>query len=106
MEVFATMFWVVFGIFLFSFVIVGAMTFNLVSDEPNIGSAEVIEVVFLTLISKETPIIPPKVPAKIFLFSLSMCGALVFYSYNAGLVSLLAAEVFWFPIDSVEVHKP
>jgi uncharacterized membrane protein YoaK (UPF0700 family) len=42
---------------------------------------------------------------RIFIFTVLITGAVVFWSYNAGLVSFLTVELFTFPITSFKVGK-
>ena len=102
-EVFSTLFWSIFGAILLSFFILAILAFKLPKEEKTIGFDSILYMIFFSVLAKEIPINPQKVPAKIFFLTLCLCGSLIFYSYNAGLVSLLAVEIFWYPIESIEV---
>jgi hypothetical protein len=107
--VFSTLFWSIFGIILLCFFILALLVFKIPSEERTIGNESILQMIFLSVLVKGIPINPEKIPAKIFFLTLCLTGSLIFYSYNAGLVSLLAVEIFWYPIESIEVfhrNKP
>jgi hypothetical protein len=77
----------------------------MVLNEVKVGPGLISATVFLSIIVQSIPIDPKRIPGKVFIFTLCMTGALIFYSYNAGLVSLLSVETFWYPITSMEVSS-
>ncbi len=102
-EVFATLFWIVFLFVTICFLIFGLFSFTYVQDEVPVGGKDISAIVFLSLLAKEIGISPKKIPGKIFILTLGLTGAIISYSYNAGLVSFLSVEIFWYPIKSIEV---
>ena len=104
-EVFATLFWIVFVFVTFCFLIFGLFSFKFVHDEVPVENKDISGIVFLSLLAKEIWISPKRLPGKIFILTLGLTGAIISYSYNAGLVSLLSVEIFWYPIKSIEVNK-
>ena len=104
-EVFATLFWIVFVFVTFCFLLFGLFSFKFVHDEVPVGNKSISGIVFLSLLAKEIWISPKRLPGKIFILTLGLTGAIISYSYNAGLVSLLSVEIFWYPIKSIEVNK-
>ena len=98
------MFWIVFGLFLVAFNVVGFVVFKCVKAEEKLELTGLSELVYFSILVKDIQVFPAKIPAKIFIFTLCMSGAVISYSYNAGLVSLLSVELFWYPINSIEVR--
>ena len=100
---FSTLFWLTFAAVLLCFFILAILAFKLQETDKTIGIGSILQMIFLSVLVRDIPINPQKVPAKILLLTLCLTGSLIFYSYNAGLVSLLAVEIFWYPIQSIEV---
>ena len=52
--------------------------------------------------SLEIPIEPNRIPGRVLILTVSLCGALIFEAYNAGLISFLTTETYEFPIKNLE----
>lgn len=76
--------------------------FYFVNNETTIGPGLSVATVWLGLLALEIPVAPNRMPGRILVFTVSIYGALVFWAYNAGLVSLLTAETFVYPIKSMK----
>ena len=63
-----------------------------------------IEAVFFSLIGQGVEIIPRTIYLKILLLSICVTGAIVYWSYCAGLVSTLTVENYEFPIKEFPVR--
>jgi hypothetical protein len=83
----------------------GYFLFKLVRDEININLLQASSVIYLAFLSKEFFVSPKKVPARVFFFNVGLTGAIIFWSYNAGLVSFLSVDIFTYKIRSLEVCR-
>jgi hypothetical protein len=63
------------------------------------------ETVFYSWIGKEIPVNPTRTSGRIIIFSTCITGALLIWSYNAGLVSYLTVETIIFPITNLQVKE-
>ena len=50
----------------------------------------------------EIPVQPNKIPGRILILTVCLCGSLIFEAYNAGLISFLTTETYEFPIKNLE----
>ena len=50
----------------------------------------------------EIPVKPNKIPGRILILTVCLCGSLIFEAYNAGLISFLTTETYEFPIKNLE----
>ena len=78
--------------------------FYFVNNETTIGAGTSISTVFLCHLALTIPVSPSRIPGRILVLTVCLSGALVFWSWNAGLISLLTAEIFTFPITSLKVR--
>ncbi len=62
-----------------------------------------VEAVFLSLIGQGIEIIPKQIPMRILFLSICVSGAIVYWSYCAGLVSTLTVENYEIPIQKFPV---
>ena len=77
--------------------------FLFINSETTIDAGTSVSTVCLSLVALEIPVDPKKVPGRILVFTVTLIfGALNFWAYNAGLVSLLTAETLVFPIRSMK----
>lgn len=72
--------------------------FWFVNNETTIGLGKSVSTVFLSFLALSIPVEPNRVPGRVLVFSVCLSGAVVFWSYNAGLVSLLTVDTIVFPI--------
>ncbi len=63
-----------------------------------------IEAVFFSLIGQNIENVPGGIHTRILLLSICFTGAIVYWSYCAGLVSFLTIEKYDFPIKSFPVR--
>ena len=61
------------------------------------------ESVFYSFIGKELSVNPTEISGRIIIILMSITGALLFWSYSAGLVSYLAIETIILPITNYQV---
>jgi hypothetical protein len=61
------------------------------------------EAIFFSLIGQGIELIPRRIYMKILLLSICVTGAIVYWSYCAGLVSTLTVENYEFPIKTFQV---
>lgn len=52
--------------------------------------------------SLSIPVEARRMPSRVLIFTVCLYGAFIYWSYNAGLVSLLTVENFYWPIKSLE----
>ena len=64
---------------------------------------DLIETVFFSLIGLGVPINPKGLTGRVLLLSVSITGAIIFWSYSAGLVSFLTVDKIDFPIKTYSV---
>ena len=76
--------------------------FLIVDKENSINIGTSISTVLLSLISFGIPADPKSTPGRILILTITLIfGAVNFWAYNAGLLSLLMADKFVFPIKSM-----
>ena len=76
--------------------------FLIVDKENSINIGISISTVLLSLISFGIPVDPKRTPGRILILTITLIfGAVNFWAYNAGLLSLLMADKFVFPIKSM-----
>ena len=73
-----------------------------VNGETTINFGTSIATVFLSFMALEIPVEPNRVPGRALVLTVCISGALVFWSYNAGLVSLLTVDNIQFPVKSMK----
>ena len=67
--------------------------------------ADSLATVFYSFIGLDIPINPIKTSNRILVMSICLTGGLLFWSYSAGLVSVLTIEKFDYPIKSYYVSN-
>ena len=77
------------------------LNFNL--QEQN-SSIEITETVFFSFIGQGVPINPNGLTGRVLLFSVSITGAIIFWSYSAGLVSFITFDKIDFIINTYSVR--
>ena len=77
--------------------------FSTLSYEPKLHFLESVSTVGLTLIGYSLYVTPNRVASRILILNVCITGAVAFWSYNAGLVSVLTVETFEYPIQSLQV---
>ena len=104
-EVFDHHFWIVFGgVFLIqSLQLFFALKFG--RDDPQINYVTALSSVVLSTGTLDMHIKAKKVPARTMMFTIAITGAVVYWSYNAGLISTLTIERIVFPIKNFEDLK-
>lgn len=101
-DVFDNTFWTAMGI---AFVITTLslyILFLFVNRETTIGFNTSLAISFLAFLALSVPTAPQQVPGRVLFLSVLVMGSLCFWSYNAGLVSLLTVEVVNLPIQTLE----
>eukprot|EP00094_Tigriopus_californicus_P013717 TCALIF_13274-PA protein Name:"Similar to KBP Probable glutamate receptor (Anas platyrhynchos)" AED:0.23 eAED:0.24 QI:0/0/0/0.25/1/1/4/0/354 len=101
-DVFDNTFWTAMGV---AFVITTLslyVLFLFVNRETTIGFNTSLAISFLAFLALSVPTSPRQVPGRILFLSVLVMGSLCFWSYNAGLVSLLTVEVITLPIQTLE----
>ncbi len=61
--------------------------------------------VFYSFIGLDIPVEPKQISGRILCLSICLTGAILFWSYSAGLVSFLTFEKYNFPIKSLQVSR-
>jgi hypothetical protein len=69
------------------------------------SSTDIPETVFFSFIGQGVPINPNGLTGRVLLFSVSITGAVIFWSYSAGLVSFLTVDKIDFKINTYSVGK-
>jgi hypothetical protein len=69
------------------------------------SSTDIPETVFFSFIGQGVPINPNRLTGRVLLFSVSITGAVIFWSYSAGLVSFLTVDKIDFKINTYSVEK-
>ena len=79
--------------------------FYLLNHESTIGPGTSIETVFFSHVGLGIFVNPHRLPGRILVLTVCASGTLIFYYWNAGLVSLLTTDIFYFPIKSLKVQS-
>ena len=103
-DVFDNFFMVLLAIEFFALAIVFFVIFYFVNNETTIGIGTSVSTVFLSSLALGIPVNPIRIPGRILVLNVCVTGALIFWSWNAGLISLLTTELFNFPITSLKVR--
>ena len=101
-DAFAFDFWGVLGLCFITLSILFYVIFLFVNGETTINFGTSIATVFLSFVALEIPVDPNRVPGRILVITVCLTGALIFWSYNAGLVSLLTVDNIQFPVKSMK----
>ena len=72
------------------------------SQKNQSGFGSSLATAFLCFLSLEIPIEPNRIPGRVLILTISLCGSLIFEAYNAGLISFLTTETYEFPIKNLE----
>jgi hypothetical protein len=69
------------------------------------SSIDIPETIFFSFIGQGVPINPNGLTGRVLLLSVSITGAVIFWSYSAGLVSFLTVDKIDFKINTYSVGK-
>ncbi len=97
-DVFDNTFWIGLTFLYVGVSIVFYVIFLFVNNETTISIGTSFSTVFLSSVALSIPVDPVKVPGRILVFSVCLGCAVVFWAYNAGLVSLLTVDNYVYPI--------
>ena len=97
-EVFAIDFWIALTLTFVGLTILFFVIFLFVRSETTISIGTSVSTVFLSFLALGIPVNPTRIPGRTLVLSVSLSGAIVFWSYNAGLVSLLTVDTIFYPI--------
>jgi hypothetical protein len=73
-------------------------------NEKALGFLDSAESVFYSLIGKEIPVNPIGITGRIIIISTCITGAILIWSYSAGLVSYLTVETIIYPVTNYQVN--
>ena len=101
-NVFENQYWLLLGVVTAAIAFLLYLYFLIVAKENSIDIGISISTVLLSLISFGIPADPKRTPGRILIFTITLIfGAVNFWAFNAGLLSLLMADKFVFPIKSM-----
>ena len=101
LNVFDNLFWLTLLAITVALTLIFYIIFLFVNKEETITIGTSFATVYLSLMALSIPVEGRRLPSRCLILSVSLTGALVYWAYNAGLVSLLTVEHFNLPVRSL-----